>query len=391
MGLSNLFNVPPETWENWKWQIKNKITSNNDIKEFFPHITQQEVDAFNDYISKFYFGITPYTLSLVELDEEGTPVPHDPIWNQFRYFHISEMSGDTDYDGSNENWEEPEELPTKILQHKYIDRAIVRITNTCFGHCNYCYLTSRVLDKSTSKVKAGNREEWEKSLAYLRENPQIRDVLISGGDPLILNNNKIDNILKDLSNIASIKSVRINTRVFTFNPYRFDEELVKILKKYQLTALELQIVHPHEINEVVDTRLELFDKIGYRPLLLWRAPLLKGINASVETLEELFTRLYQRRITPYYLFHYAPFALGRSCFGLSVRKGCEIMKDLRRRIPGPAFPRYTLFHIEGKHDIPLEPEGTPTFIYSKDKEGNPIIRFKNWKGKWVEYNDIIDS
>jgi L-lysine 2,3-aminomutase len=91
---------------------------------------------------------------------------------------------------------------------------------------------------------------------------------------------------------------------------------------------------------------------------------------------------------PYYIFHYAPYTLGRSRYGLSIRDGCELLSALRRTIPGPAFPKYTLFHIEGKHDIPLDPEGTPTFQYTFDNLKRPIVRFKNWKGNWVTYPDL---
>lgn len=383
--------VSKDEWQDWKWQYRNRLSSKSDLKEFFPNISNEDLEAFKDYVRKYNFAITPYTLSLVEMDDRQNPVEGDPVWSQFRYYSREEISGVSDYDGSRENWEETSEMPTRILQHKYPDRAIIRIINTCFAHCNYCYLTSRVLDKDTSKEKKGDDSEWERTLIYLKNTPSIRDVLISGGEPLLLSNERLERIFSGLSGIPSIRSIRLNTRALTFNPYRFDEGLVSIFKRYKLTALEIHTVHPREINGVFDEKLRLFDEMGYRPLILWRAPLLKGINDSAEVLEELFVKLYERRITPYYLFHYAPFTLGRSTYGLSVKKGSMLMAELRRRIPGPAVPRYTLFHIEGKHDIPLEYEESPSFVYTKDGEGNPVVRFKNWKNKWVEYPDIDDG
>ncbi|MFZ5988322.1 MAG: KamA family radical SAM protein [Bacillota bacterium] len=383
--------VPEDLWMDWKWQLKNRLSNNSDLKEIFPNISIKELNGFRDYVKKYNFAITPYTLSLVELDEELNPKKDDPVWSQFRFYSKEETEGVSDYDGRRENWEESSEMPTRILQHKYPDRAIIRIINTCFGHCNYCYLTSRVLDKDTSKDKKGDGSEWEKTLRYLRNKPAVRDVLISGGEPLLLNNERLERIFFDLSLIPSIRSIRLNTRTLTFNPYRFDKDMVSLFKKYRLTALEIHTVHPVEINDVFDERLKLFDDMGYRPMILWRAPLLKGINDKVEVLEELFMKLYERRITPYYLFHYAPFTLGRSTYGLGVRKGSMLMAELRRRIPGPAVPRYTLFHIEGKQDIPLEQEGNSSFIYTSDEKGNPVVKFKNWKNKWVEYPDIDDG
>lgn len=388
MNRLNLYkNVSNELWENWQWQMQNSLNHYGDIRVVFPNLPEEELNLFKQYTKKYKFRMTPYLLSLIELDEQGNPMKNDPIWNQFCYLHEENNQDSYEDDDADENWENSAEMPTRILQHKYPDRAIVRITSTCFGHCNYCYLTSRVLDLKTTKAKASTSDEWEKSLIYLRQNPQIRDVLISGGDPLILSNERIEKLLKDLRDIPSIQTIRLNTRVFTFNPYRFDEALVRIFKTYDLTALEIHMCHSNELTNVVDERLELMDKVGHRPLILWRAPLLSGINSTEEALETLFVNLYRRRITPYYLFHYAPFTLGRKKQGVSLREGSKMMRSLRRHVPGPAFPTFTLFHIEGKHDVPLDEEGTLTFRY-EEESGKKIAKFRNWKGNDVSYPDV---
>lgn len=383
--------VSETEWSDWRWQQRNRLDSDSDLKSFFPNVTVQQQEAFHSYIRKFNLAITPYVLSLIEYDGRLNPIKSDPIWNQFRFLKDNERSGATDYDGTQENWESSEEMPTPILHHKYPDRAIFRIINTCFGHCNYCYLTSRVLDKERQKEKTGDSADWNKSIDYLRANPQIRDILISGGDPLIMENDRIDRLLTGLSQIKSVQTVRINTRVLTYNPYRFDQELARIIKKHRVTALEIHIAHPRELSDVVDERLALLDEAGYRPLILWRAPLLYGINDSEGVLKELLVKLYQRRITPYYLFHFAPFALGRTAHGVSIRQGAELLSKIRREIPGPAFPQYALFHIDGKHDIPLDPGGTPDFVYARDDKDRPVVRFKNWKNRWVTYADVEDA
>ncbi len=380
--------VPDELWRNWRWQFKNRLRNSSDILRFFPNLPGPEILAFQNYIQRYNISLTPYVLSLINTDERDNPVQDDPVWNQFRFLSPDEMTGCDDYDGVNINWESPSELPTRLLQHKYPDRAIIRIINQCFGHCNYCYLTSRVLDREALRDREDYRTAWLRTLEYLKARPQIRDVLISGGEPLMLSNERLKSLLSDLSDIPSLQTIRLNTRAFTFNPYRIDRELVEIFKKYRLTALELHIAHPREMNDSMDQVLQMFDDAGYRPVMLWRSPLLKGINNSVEILEELFFKLYSRRILPYYIFHYAPYTLGRSRFGLSIREGCELLAALRRCIPGPAFPKYTLFHVEGKQDIPLELEGTPTFQYIRDESGRPAVRFKNWKGHWVTYPDL---
>lgn len=214
--------------------------------------------------------------------------------------------------------------------------------------------------------------------------------MISGGDPLFLDNNQLEKILFDLSRIATVKTIRLNTRALTFNPYRLTEDTIKLFKKYNLNSLEIHMAHPREISPVVDKTLGLFDELGYRPNILWRSPILKGINDSYEVLEELFLALFERRIIPYYIFHFAPYCLGRAIYGTSIKKGIEILSKLRRRVPGPAFPRYTLFHETGKKDIPLEINGTPDFQFTENELGKKIVRFKNWRDDWVIYPDIVD-
>jgi len=383
-------NASEGEWRDWKWQMRNRLTTN--IEDFFPGLSVKEKHEFREYIGKFKFAITPYTLSLVALDDEGNPLKDDPVWNQIRYLSLDEFTGPSEYDGVHENWEATCEMPTGLLQHKYPDRAILRVVDTCFSHCNYCYLARRVLDKQQDQTHRSSWEqEWQNSLEYIKSRQEIRDVLISGGDPLILDNERIERILSDLRSIPGIRTLRLNTRVLTYNPFRIDAELAQIFKKYNLTVLEIHAGHPNEITEEFDVGLRLFDEAGHRPMILWRSPLLNGINDNEAILEELFFKLYERRILPYYLFHYAPYSLGRTTCGLSVRKGSRMLSRLRRSVPGPAFPRYTLFHLEGKQDIPLDLEGTHNFRYKTYKDGNPCIVFKNWKDKWVSYPDIKDK
>lgn len=379
--------IDKETWTNWRWQLKNSITHFDDIRKVFPNLPEDEVALYQAYSSKYKFRLTPYVIDLMALDELGNPLPDDPIWRQFRYLFEQETNSGCDGSQREENWENPAEMPTRILQHKYPDRAIIRCTNSCMAHCNYCYLTSRVLDQEATKERTGNQEAWEASMAYLRAHPEIRDVLISGGDPLIFSNSKVEQMLRDLRNIKSIRTIRLNTRAFTFNPYRLDTELVQIFKTYQLTALEIHMCHYRELTADFDEQFSLFDSVGYRPLILWRAPLLKGVNDSEAVLETLFMGLYERRITPYYLFHYAPFTLGRAGQGVPIQVGSQLMKQLRRKVPGPAFPTYTLFHMEGKQDIPLDADGTRTFIY-EEIDGKPYAKFENWRGHIVTYPDV---
>ena len=384
--------VPDEDWRDWRWQLRHRLDWRaHDVRAFFPRLPAAAVQEFGAYAASYKVAVTPYVLSLVELDGDGNPKAGDPIWNQFRFLSPEECASAEGGQARPENWELPGELPTRILHHKYPDRAILRVVNQCFGHCNYCYLTARVLDREGSPARAGNADDWKRSLAYLRAHPEIRDVLLSGGDPLTLDNARLGKILRELRAIPSVRTIRLNTRALTFNPFRFDPELVALFRTHALTALEIHVVHPRELTAELDGALRLLDHGGHRPLVLWRAPLLAGINDRRETLQALLAGLYERRITPYYLFHFAPHALGRSARGVTVAEGAALLASLRRHVPGPAFPRYALFHVGGKHDIPLDGGGSADFRYEQDEQGRPVVRFYNWRREWVTYPDVVPA
>ncbi|MFC2133655.1 KamA family radical SAM protein [Bacteroidota bacterium] len=380
------FDEDMKNWNDWKWQFRNRITINN-FYDHFPNLPDNDKVLCETYCTDYNFAITPYTLSLIELDENGNPLKNDPIWRQFQFRQSVIDSNSAGYDGSTENWENPNEMHTPILHQKYPGRAIIRLVNQCFGYCNYCYLTKRILDRSSNSPMMGNNKVWQNTIDFLKNSGDIKEVLISGGDPLILDNEKLERILFDLSKIDSLQNIRLNTRAFTFNPFRIDRDFVKLVKKYKITAIEIHLCHSREFTDDFDHSLNLFDETGYRPLFLWRTPLLKGVNDNIEELENLFLSLYARRIIPYYLFHYTPFALGRSSLGVSIKRGIKMLQQLRRKIPGPAFPRFTLFHITGKQDIPLETEGNSEFIFDTDDSGNNIVKFLNWRNEWVTYPD----
>jgi lysine 2,3-aminomutase len=380
-------NIHDKLWRDWHWQLANRLHSGSEITDYFPNIGRKSLADFKAYTARFNLSITPYALSLVRLDRDLNPLPGDPVWRQFRFLSPRHLAGNAGYDGVRTNWELSKEMPTPILHHKYPGRALLRVVNTCHGYCTYCYLTKRTLDSSEKWRFAPSPAVWQKSLRYLRAHPEITDVLISGGDPLLLSNRALEKLLGDIADIPSVRTTRINTRALTFNPFRVDAGLAALLKKFNVTALEIHLGHPNEITADFDSALARLDKSGHRPLILWRSPLIRGVNDSKETLRELFLRLYERRITPYYLFHSAPYTLGRNYYGTSVKHGIRLMKELRREVPGAAFPRYTLFHTTGKQDIPLEPSGTPDFRFCRDTSGKPTIKFRNWRGRKVFYPD----
>ena len=190
-NLRKFENASDKQWRDWKWQQKESLNERRNIRDFFPNIDKESERDFIEYTKHFKVNITPYTLSLLELDKDLNPKENDPIWQQVRFFPLKLLKGDYEYDGTEKNWEIPDEMENCLLQQKYPDRAIIRLSNNCLGYCSYCYLTERTLDADLSRNMAFNETDWGKSLNFLRKNQNIRDIIISGGDPLIFPNSFI--------------------------------------------------------------------------------------------------------------------------------------------------------------------------------------------------------
>ena len=372
-------------WKDWHWQLKNACRSVDDFISIFPNLSEERVVLLRKHAAHYTFSVTPYILSIINLDEKGNPVVDDPILNQI---HCEKEI----YNGEkipDDNWEAPGEVKFGILHQKYPGRALLRLSSSCFSYCSYCYCAHRTIQADAGDRSFESKENWKNILRYLKQRGDIFEVLLSGGDPLMYSNTVLERILSDLRGIPSIRNIRINTRAFTFCPQRIDRELVAIIQKYNVTAVEVHFCHSREITPEVEEAVTLFSSAGSKPVFLSRAPLLAGINDSEEELERLFLRLYDNGILPYYIFHFAPDMLGRDVMGVPLRRGAELLRTIRRRVPGPAFPRYTLFHKTGKQDVPLNQDGSDEFKYEKDTAGKPVVRFKNWKGQWVLYPDVI--
>ncbi len=378
-----------QEWKDWKWHQRNSLSSSRQIKRYFPNFPDEEIETIAKYEKEIRWGITPYTLSLMGLDDQGNPSSSDPIVRQT--FPIRGFSIDTaldSHDRENINWELPEEMPTPILQHKYTKKALFRIPNSCLGYCGFCFEVGRVGDKQ-SKKESVNDLLWEKSIEYIEQHPEIVEVILSGGEPLLLDNEKLESKLADVRAIPHIRSVRIHTRALTFNPYRFDDGLVDMLKRHRVTELGVHMCHPNELTDSVKEALDKFEEIGYGGILkMGQIPLLKGINNDPDVLEELFMRMYADfGIKPYYLIHSIPWSPGANQFRTSVKEGVRLMNSMKRHIPNVAMPEYIIVHHKGKHTVPLEENGTPEFQYGSNDAGHPVIKFKNWKGKWETYLD----
>jgi len=371
-----------DEWTNWRWQQTNAVRNMQGLRRWFPELDDESSSRIEENMKFVRFQATPYLLSLVKRDGRNAPLKDDPIWRTYFPTYSPPKSTQTLGNVLADNWELPEDMINPILQHKYESRVGLRMQNRCLAYCGYCFEAKRVLDPH-SKVGQFRDSLFLDALNYISKRPFIHEVVLSGGEPLTMSNDKLGKILHSIRALPQVKAVRIQTRAFTQNPFRLDEGLINLLIKYKVVAIGMHIAHPSEITKDFDDVLRRFSMSGYRGLILGQIPLLKGINDSVDILEDLLMKLYSRSVKPYYFLHPMPETPGAESFRTSVRVGVNLMRNLRRRISNPALPEYVIVHKNGKHTVPMELDGTSEFQYVSDR----LIRFRNWKGEWCEYID----
>lgn len=384
-------------WNDWKWQQRNAI---NDVRELSNHFSQIDSGYFDDLYEKsknLKFQLTPYMLSQISKDISQEELEKNPWFLQFFPLGDIYTQGPDAYNGT-DNWEKVPEFPTSNIHHKYTNRALIRLRN-CLAYCNFCFEALGTLEKNPKSEKIFKFGDWEKSLEYIANRPEIEEVILSGGEPLLLSDSKLEDILKDISKIQNpngkpkIRFKRIHTRVMTHNPYRVTDDFVRILSQYHVNEIALNVAHPSEITEDVTEAVgKIREGTGrYAPMIVTHTPLLKGINDNAENLWELFGKLFENNIKPYYLLHTMPHTPYANQQRVSVRDGVRLMKQLKRNKSNIAVPEYVIVHYDGKQTVPLEINGTPEFQYTKDEQGDPIIKFLNWKNNWVTYPDSKDT
>ncbi len=258
----------------------------------------------------------------------------------------------------------------KGLIHRYPDRVVLTITNRCFAYCNFCFRKH-----NWDRFDGFDLNEAED---YIRNHPSIREVLISGGDPLTLPNSELEKILKTFRDIPNIKIIRIGSRVLTAFPQRIDKRLIDILKKYLPLWLAIHINHPDEITELFKTKARALIESGIS--IVSQTVLLKGINDNSHTLEKLFCKLVEIGIKPYYLFG-CDQAQANEDYRVSIDKALKIIENLRFRISGLCMPVYAFDLPEGGGKVVLEPDR----IIKRVK--NRYI-FRNFEGREIHYEDV---
>lgn len=354
--------------EEWKNQINNHVNDLNKLKEYV-NLSDFEINAINNTPNKW--GTTPYFASLMDKNDPNCPIRKQVIpsvlENQNKY-------GINNYLIWKENRSSEEERPDSIAR-QYYDRIAFTVTELCANYCRHCFRKEVVTD-NTIKL----RMDLEDGFKWISQHTEIRDVLVTGGDPFILSDDKIEYIINRLREISHIEIIRFGTRTPIVLPHRITEKFKKILqgKHSKPIWINTQCNHPNEITE--KTAQAVYDLMTCGINVGNQAVLLKGINDDVQTFKQLHQKLLNIRIRPYYLF-YCETAPGIDHFRTSVEKGAELIRDsLRGHTSGLAQPMYVVATNIGK--IPLSPN-----YYIHEKNENEII-LKNYKGEHVSLPNL---
>lgn len=354
-------------WKDWKWQLRHSIQDIDTVEDLLGvKFSKEDKDAFKKTTEKFPVSITPYYLSLINVDN----IKEDPIFKQSfpdprelkidRYDMCDPLSEETD-------------SPVEGITHRYPDRALFHVSNTCSMYCRHCTRKRKVGDKDYIPSK----EFLEKGIEYIKNTPQVRDVLLSGGDPFMLPDKQIDWLLSELRKIEHVEIIRIGTRMPVVLPYRITDELVEVLKKYQPIWINTHFNHPNEITPSSKKALAKLADAGFP--LGNQSVLLAGVNDCALIQKTLVQKLVANRVRPYYLYQ-CDLSEGLSHFRTPVGAGIEIMESLRGHTSGFAVPTYVVDAPGGGGKIPL----TPNYLVSWS--ANKII-LRNYEGIITTYKE----
>jgi lysine 2,3-aminomutase len=351
-------------WRDWRWQLRNRIHSEADLRTWIQP-AQNELAAIEATQDIFRWNITPYYASLMDPHDPDCPIRRQAVPR------MSEM--EPDIVGVVDPLEEVAHSPVKNLIHNYEDRVAFCVTAECAIYCRYC-LRKRMVGDAEFFM---NRAELQEGIDYLAAHPEIRDVLLTGGDPLTFNETNLDWLLSRLRAIPHIEIIRIGSRLPVLLPYRITPELCAVLDKYHPVWLNTHFNHPKELTadaaEAVDRLLRAGIPVGNQTVLL------RGINDDVETMKALCEGLIRMRVRPYYLYQ-AQLIGGTAHFRTSIEKGMEIMDGLQGRTTGFAIPKYVLDTPFGK--VPL------TGSYVKGRAGDHVVMETPRGRLWAEPNPL---
>ncbi len=358
--------VPDEKWNDWHWQMSHRLNSVDDFEKVFP-LTESERKALSA-ANLFRVDITPYFASLIDPSDPADPIRKQVIPTAEEIVPFTGMMEDS--------LAEDRHSPVPGLVHRYPDRVLMLVTTQCASYCRYCTRSRIVGDPS----ETFSRTEYEAQLDYIRNTPQVRDVLLSGGDPLTLAPKILEELLAKLREIPHVEIVRIGSRVPVFMPQRVTDELTDMLQKYHPLWLNIHVNHP---NEITAELAEACDKLSRAGIPLGnQSVLLAGVNDCPHIQKKLVQDLVRMRVRPYYLYQ-CDLVEGVGHFRTPVAKGIEIIEALRGHTSGFAVPTFVVDAPGGGGKIPLMPN------YLISMSDHKIV-LRNYEGYITTYEEPVE-
>ena len=357
-------NVTDEQWNDWKWQVKNRIETYEELSKYFT-FSDEEADGIKKALAKFRMAITPYYLSLIDPND-----PFDPIRRQAIPQGAECNIAPADL---NDPLHEDEDSPAPGLTHRYPDRVLCLITDMCSMYCRHC----------TRRRFAGQKDDEspsqriEKCLEYIEKTPQVRDVLLSGGDALMVSDQKLEYIIGRLRKIPHVEIVRIGSRTPVVCPQRITPELCEMLKKYHPIWLNTHFNHPNEFTPEAEQALARLANAGIP--LGNQTVLLRGVNDCVHVMKKLMHELVRNRVRPYYIYQ-CDLSMGLEHFRTPVSKGIEIIENLRGHTSGYAVPTFVVDAPGGGGKTPVMPQ----YVISQSPDK---VILRNFEGVITTYTE----
>ncbi|HEV8541600.1 MAG TPA: KamA family radical SAM protein [Verrucomicrobiae bacterium] len=361
--------VSDDLWHDWKWQLKNRITSVEQLEKFLPTLTPEERAGTILSNSKLAVAITPYFFNLINATDENCPIRRQVIprieETNRAPWEMSDPCG------------EDEHSPVPGLVHRYPDRVLFLVTDRCAAYCRYCTRSRLVSNASGYDF----HPEFDKQIDYIRRTRNIRDVLLSGGDPLLLSDEKLSYLLGQLRAIPHVEFVRIGTRIPIFLPQRITPKLCETLRQFHPLFISIHSNHPRELTTEVREGLSRLADAGIP--LGNQSVLLRDVNDDPMIMKALVQKLLICRVRPYYIYQ-CDLIAGSSHLRASVHRGLQIMESLRGHTTGYAVPQYVIDAPGGGGKVPIMPD----YVLNKNSER---ILIRNFEGKVFEYPEAEDG
>ena len=364
-------NVTDEQWNDWKWQVKNRIETLEELNKYV-NLTEEEQEGVRKSLQTLRMAITPYYLSLIDPNDPNDPVRRQAIPTEAET-HISAAD-------LQDPLHEDEDSPTPGLTHRYPDRVLLLITDMCSMYCRHC-TRRRFAGQNDCESPS---ERIQKAIDYIAKTPTVRDVLLSGGDALMVNDEMLESIIKRLRAIPHVEIIRIGSRTPVVCPQRITDKLVNMLKQYHPIWLNTHFNHPNEMTPEASAALAKLANAGIP--LGNQTVLLRGVNDCVHVMKRLVHLLVKNRVRPYYIYQ-CDLSMGLEHFRTPVSKGIEIIEGLRGHTSGYAVPTFVVDAPGGGGKTPV----MPNYVISQSPRKVILRNFEGVITTYTEPENYVDE